>query len=130
MLVDADVPPRADFHADLFQPHQDREHRGAPAFKPGEQKFEAHPDREHREAPKIRSPADAAKFAVRRQEDEPTRSRLLYEIFYGYFLPQFEGIDDESAIELYQTVSELFEPAEQTEARRTIGEVFGTPLAV
>jgi hypothetical protein len=73
---------------------------------------------------------DAAKFAVRRQEDEPTRSRLLYEIFYGYFLPQFEGIDDESAIELYQTVAELLEPAEQTEARRTIGEVLGTPLAV
>jgi MoxR-like ATPase len=73
---------------------------------------------------------DAAKFAARRAEDEPTRSRLLYEVFYGYFLPQFEGIDDEHAVELYKTVAELLDEPEQNEARRTIGEVLGTPLAV
>ena len=73
---------------------------------------------------------DAAKFAVRRQEDDPSRSRLLYEIFYAYFLPQFEGIDDEAAVELYQMVAELFDPEEQGEARRTIGEVLGTALAI
>jgi len=73
---------------------------------------------------------DAARFAERRLEDEPSRSRLIYEIFYGYFLPQFEGIDEELAIDLYRTVALLLEPPEQEEARRTIGEVLGTELPV
>ena len=73
---------------------------------------------------------DAAKFAVRRMEDQPTRSRLLYEIFYAYFLPQFEGIDDELAVELYQSVAALLDATEQAEARRTIGEVLGMALPV
>ena len=73
---------------------------------------------------------DAAKFAVRRAEDQPSRSRLLYEVFYGYFLPQFEGIDDEQAIALYESMAELLDEAERAEARRTIGEVLGTDLPV
>jgi MoxR-like ATPase len=73
---------------------------------------------------------DAAKFAVRRAEDQPTRSRLLYEVFYGYFLPQFEGIDDEQAVALYHSVAELLDETERVEARRTIGEVLGTALPV
>ncbi len=71
---------------------------------------------------------DAAKFAVRRGEDGPDSSRLLYEIFYAYFLPQFEGIDDERAIELYHMVADLLGDIEQVELRRTIGQVLGTPL--
>jgi MoxR-like ATPase len=72
---------------------------------------------------------DAARFAARRAEDHPSPSRLLYEVFYAYFLPQFEGIDDERAVALYETVaSELDEP-ERREARRTIGDVLGTTLA-
>jgi MoxR-like ATPase len=73
---------------------------------------------------------DAARFAVRRGEDQPSRSRLLYEIFYAYFLPQFEGIDDEQAVALYQTMAELLDEPEQAEARRTIGEVLGAALPV
>jgi len=73
---------------------------------------------------------DAAKFAVRRAEDHPSLSRLLYEIFYAYFLPQFEGIDDEQAVLLYQSIAELLDDTERTEARRTIGEVLGTALPV
>ena len=72
---------------------------------------------------------DAAKFAVRRGEDQPSRSRLLYEVFYAYFLPQFEGIDDEQAVALYHSMAELLDDAERAEARRTIGEVLGTALA-
>src|SRR3954452_10081958 len=45
---------------------------------------------------------DAAKYAARRAEDEPTESRLLYEVFYAYFLPQFEGMDDARASQLYR----------------------------
>jgi MoxR-like ATPase len=73
---------------------------------------------------------DAAKFAARRLEDQPTASRLLYEIFYGYFLPQFEGIDDEQAMQLYEFVAGLLDPEERAEAARTIGEVLGTTLPV
>jgi len=73
---------------------------------------------------------DAAKFAVRRAEDQPSRSRLLYEVFYAYFLPQFEGIDDEQAVALYRMVAELLDEPERVEARRTIGEVLGTTLPV
>jgi MoxR-like ATPase len=72
---------------------------------------------------------DAARFAARRLEDRATRSRVLYEVFYAFFLPQFEGADDEQAVALYQAIaSELDEP-ERREARRTIGEVLGTSLA-
>lgn len=73
---------------------------------------------------------DAAKYAVRRIDDRPSRSRLLYEIFYAYFLPQFEGIDDEQAVELYEMMAELLGDAERTETRRNIGEVLGTALPV
>ena len=73
---------------------------------------------------------DAAKFAVRRQEDQPSRSRLLYEIFYAYFLPQFEGIDDEQAMQLYDQMALLLDDVERAEAARTIGEVLGTTLPV
>jgi len=73
---------------------------------------------------------DAAKFATRRLEDQPSKSRLIYEVFYGYFLPQFEGIDDEQAVDLYHTVADLLDDAERAEARRTIGEILGTPLPV
>jgi hypothetical protein len=73
---------------------------------------------------------DAAKFAVRRAEDQPSRSRLLYEVFYAYFLPQFEGIDDEQAVALYHSMAELLDETERAEARRTIGEVLGTELPV
>ena len=73
---------------------------------------------------------DAAKFAVRRGEDQPSRSLLLYEVFYAYFLPQFEGIDDEQAVALYRAMAELLDETERAEARRTIGEVLGTSLPV
>jgi energy-coupling factor transporter ATP-binding protein EcfA2 len=73
---------------------------------------------------------DAARFAERRSKDQPSRSRLVYEIFYAYFLPQFEGIDDEQAVALYSSMAELLDEDERAEARRTIGEVLGTPLPV
>lgn len=73
---------------------------------------------------------DAAKFAVRRLDDQPARSRLLYEIFYAYFLPQFEGIDDEQGVELYQLMAGMLDEQERADAHRTIGEVLGTPLPI
>ena len=46
-----------------------------------------------------------------RSRTSPPRSRLLYEVFYAYFLPQFEGIDDERAVELYRTIGAAPRPA-------------------
>jgi energy-coupling factor transporter ATP-binding protein EcfA2 len=71
---------------------------------------------------------DAARFAARRRRDQPSRSRLVYEVFYGYFLPQFEGIEDEQADELYRMVAAELDEGERLEVRRTIGDVLGTPL--
>jgi energy-coupling factor transporter ATP-binding protein EcfA2 len=73
---------------------------------------------------------DAARYAARRAEDRPSRSRLVYEVFYAYFLPQFEGIDAETGVDLYQVVAAHLDPPEADEARRTIGEVLGTELPV
>lgn len=74
---------------------------------------------------------DAAKYAARRSADPGvTRSRLLYELFYAYFLPQFEGVDDYEATTLYRVIAPLFEADEQKEAQRTMGEVLGVELAL
>lgn len=73
---------------------------------------------------------DAARYAARRAEDGTSESRLLYEVFYAYFLPQFEGMDDDKATALYRTVEPLFEQHERLEAQRTIGEVLGIELSI
>ena len=73
---------------------------------------------------------DAAKYAARRAKDGPGDSRLLYEVFYAYFLPQFEGMEDRRATSLYRSVAQHLDPPEQAEAQRTISEVLGVELAV
>ncbi|MEL7210970.1 MAG: hypothetical protein AAGK32_22515, partial [Actinomycetota bacterium] len=73
---------------------------------------------------------DASRYAARRAEDDCSESRLLYEVFYAYFLPQFEGFDDLAATKLYRTVEPLFDPEELDEVQRTIGEVLGVELAL
>jgi MoxR-like ATPase len=73
---------------------------------------------------------DAARYAARRAQDGPTDSRLLYELFYGYFLPQFDGFDDLQATKLYRTVETMFDPPELAEVQRTIAEVLGVELAL
>jgi hypothetical protein len=65
---------------------------------------------------------------ARRQKDDVTRSRLLYEIFYAFFLPQFEGIDEHTAVQLYRTVGKLLDPPEQAETRRVVAELLGEEL--
>lgn len=72
---------------------------------------------------------DAARYVARRRQDGPTLSRLTYEVFYAYFLPQFEGIDDNSARRLFRVVAEMLDPPEAVEAKRTMIEVLGVDLA-
>jgi hypothetical protein len=71
---------------------------------------------------------DAAKFAARRALDGPSDSRLLYEVFYGYFLPQFEGMNDDGATLLFRAMATVLDEPEQAEAERTISEVLGVQL--
>jgi MoxR-like ATPase len=73
---------------------------------------------------------DAAKYAARRAEQAPSKSRILYEVFYAYLLPQFEGIDDDAAADLYSMVADVLEPDEQVEAKRTVEQVLGVELRV
>jgi MoxR-like ATPase len=73
---------------------------------------------------------DSAKYAARRAKDGITESRLIFEVFYAYFLPQFEGMEDRRATSLYRTVAQHLDPPEQAEAQRTISEVLGVELAV
>lgn len=72
---------------------------------------------------------DAARYVQRRRQDNPTTSRLLYEVFYAYFLPQFEGIDDTGARRLFRCMAEMLDPPEALEAKRTMIEVLGVDLA-
>ena len=62
--------------------------------------------------------------------DGITESRLLYEIFYAYFLPQFEGMEERRAMTLYRTVAAHLDAPEQLEAQRTISDVLGVELVV
>jgi MoxR-like ATPase len=73
---------------------------------------------------------DAAKYAARRIMDAPNESRLIYEVFYAYFMPQFEGMDDRRATTLYRTVAQFLDPPEQAEAQRTMADVLGVDLAI
>jgi len=73
---------------------------------------------------------DAAKYAARRSLDAITDSRLLYEVFYAYFLPQFEGMGERRAMTLYRAIAAELDGPEQHEVQRTIGDVLGIELAV
>jgi len=73
---------------------------------------------------------DAMRYAARRAEDGPSDSRLVYEVFYAYFLPQFEAMDDVGGVRLYRAIEHLLDEPERVEARRTIGEVLGVELQV
>ena len=73
---------------------------------------------------------DARRYVERRIKDDVEPSRLLYEVFYGFFLPQFEGIDEYQAVELFNEVAPRLQEAEQLEARRVIEELLGEELMV
>jgi MoxR-like ATPase len=71
---------------------------------------------------------DAAVYAARRLQDDVTASRVLYEAFYAYFLPQFEGIDETRALQLYRIVGEKLDEPERKEVLRNLTEVLGFEL--
>jgi energy-coupling factor transporter ATP-binding protein EcfA2 len=73
---------------------------------------------------------DSCRYAARRSRDDVTESRLIYEIFYGFFLPQFEGMDEARAVQLHKVVSAVLDEPEQVEANRTIAEVLGLDMTL
>ncbi len=73
---------------------------------------------------------DAARYAARRTRDAVSESRVLYEAFYAYFLPQLDGLDDRRAHELYRTMAALLEEPERREVARTVSNVVGVDVGV
>jgi hypothetical protein len=70
---------------------------------------------------------DSARFTARRlQDSDATPSRVLYEVFHAYFLPQLDGLDDIGARRLYDVISGEFDAEEQTRLRRVIRQVLGS----
>lgn len=73
---------------------------------------------------------DARRYVERRMKDYVEPSRLLYEVFYAFFLPQFEGMDEYQAVELFNEIAPRMDKDEQREARRVIEELIGEELMV
>lgn len=71
---------------------------------------------------------DAAKYARRRAKDDVTESRLTYEVFYAFFLPQFEGMDERQAVRLLALMDDLLDAPERAEARRVVVDLVGDDL--
>ena len=53
---------------------------------------------------------------------------LIFETFYSYLLPQFEGIDDEQGVRLYRSVAALLNPSLRARLRATLTDVLGIRL--
>jgi len=72
---------------------------------------------------------DASRYAGRRLRDGVASSRVLYEAFYAYFLPQFEGVDERRAVDLYRTIVERMDEPERLEVHRNLTQTLGVDLA-
>ena len=67
---------------------------------------------------------DGARYATRRSQDnDATPSRVLYEVFHAYFLPQLDQIDDSDAHRLHDLIAPAFDEEEQTNLRRVISHL-------
>ena len=72
---------------------------------------------------------DAAKYAERRSRDDVTQSRVLYEAFYAYFLPQLDGLEEHHAIALFQLVCEHMNDSEVALVQRGMSDILGFQFA-
>ncbi len=72
---------------------------------------------------------DIARFLRMRRSLDPDADdrRLLFEAFYGYLLPQFEGVADREGEELFSRVGALVGP-QRDHLRRTLNSVLGLEL--
>jgi hypothetical protein len=73
---------------------------------------------------------DAARYAARRSaDDEASRSRVIFETFYSYLLPQLDQLDDQQAKELFDALAPIFDAPELNSLRRAIRKVLGSGVA-
>jgi MoxR-like ATPase len=63
---------------------------------------------------------DAAKYAARRLADGPSGSRVRYEAFCSFVLPQLDGCDDAEASLLFDRLADAFDTSELHAFRRTM----------
>jgi hypothetical protein len=63
-------------------------------------------------------------MAIHAAED----GQLLFEAFYSYLLPQFEGLDDASGEQLFSTLTQLVGTNRKERLRSTLNEVLGLEL--
>jgi hypothetical protein len=71
---------------------------------------------------------DSARFAARRLQDrDATPSRVLYEVFHAYFLPQLDQVDDAGARRLHDLIAPALDAEEQVNLRRIIRQLLGSP---
>ena len=67
---------------------------------------------------------DAARFVRRRRADtDVTRSRVLFETFYAYFLPQLDRLDPAHTRQLFEALSPRFDALEVEALRRVLHKV-------
>ena len=71
---------------------------------------------------------DAARYSERRLRDDVSQSRVLYEAFYAYFLPQFDGVDESRGPALFRTTTEHMDTPEVAEVQRAMSETLGFEL--
>ena len=69
---------------------------------------------------------DAARYASRRAEDgDTTRSRLLFETFYSFFLRQLHPLDPAAAAEVFECLVPLLDPPEVAHLRIVLRDLMG-----
>jgi len=71
---------------------------------------------------------DASRYAERRLRDDISRSRVLYEAFYAYFLPQLDGVDEARVPSLFRAVTEHLDAPEIAEVQRCMSDILGYEL--
>ncbi len=73
---------------------------------------------------------DIARYARERLAlDAPQRGRLLFDAFYSFLLPQFEGIDEELGGRLFDSISGALQRPERARLLITLNTVLGLELA-
>jgi MoxR-like ATPase len=72
---------------------------------------------------------DVARYAEQRLADQSdSDAELVFEAFYSYLLPQFEGIDDDDGARLFRAVSPLLTASLRGRLRTTLNDVLGLRL--
>lgn len=72
---------------------------------------------------------DAARYAARRGRDDVGDSRVLYEIFYAFLLPQIQGVSARTAAAIFAELERILDPPEAAAAARAMAETLGVPVS-